>query len=121
MTNRRWPGEFPLLPDGGVEEGLTVLSMSGAIEGRTTGSRRPCISIGCPGWFIGVRWETGQMLYPCSEGWTYDPEARVVRITGGQDELSARAPTLPGAPVPPRDSWPERRTLNGKGWRARPA
>ena len=84
-----WPTEFPVTPEGGVEEGLVVLSISGAIEGRTTGSRRRCLSIGCPGWFIGVRWETGQMMFPCSEGWAYEPAERTVRIAGG-GEISAR-------------------------------
>lgn len=113
-----WPVEFPVLPDGRVEEGLVVWSISGTIEGRTTGSRRPCISTGCPGWFIGVRWETGQMMFPCSEGWKYDPNARQVRITDG-GEISARfvSPAPLGTPPLPRDQWPPRESLTGMGWR----
>src|SRR5437588_8392618 len=84
-----WPVEFPTTVDDKVREGLVVRSLSGAIEGRTTGSRRPCISHSCPGWFVGVRWETGQLMFPCSEGWHYDSETRTLRITGG-GEISAR-------------------------------
>jgi hypothetical protein len=113
-----WPDGFRVTAEGGVEEGLVVRSRSGTIEGRTTGSRRPCLSIGCPGWFIGVRWETGQMMYPCSEGWTYDPRARLVRITGG-GEISARvvSPRPLGVPPLPPEQWPPRESLTGKGWR----
>lgn len=116
-----WPAEFPVLPDGRVEEGLVVWSRSGTIEGRTTGSRRRCIATPCPGWFIGVRWETGQMMYPCSEGWRYDPDARQVRITGG-GEISARvvSPAPLGTPPLPRDQWPPRESLTGMGWRINP-
>lgn len=113
-----WPTEFPVTPQGGVEEGLVVLSISGEIEGRTTGSRRRCLSIGCPGWFIGVRWETGQMMFPCSEGWAYEPARRTVRITGG-GEISARfvSPKPLGTPPLPREQWPARERLTGRGWR----
>ena len=54
-----WPTTFPVTADGKIEAGLVVHSLSGAIEGRTTGARRPCVSLGCPGWFVTVRWETG--------------------------------------------------------------
>jgi hypothetical protein len=114
-----WPGKFPVLADGGVEEGLPVWSLSGQVEGRTTGARLPCISVGCPGWFIGVRWETGQLMRICSEGWRYDPDERVVRVTGG-GELSARfvSPKPLGRPPLPRSEWPDRETLpRWKGWR----
>lgn len=84
----QWPREIPLLEQGGVQERLVVWSRSHTIEGRTMGSRRRCSSTGCPGWFIGVSWETGQRLYPCSEGWTYDPGSRMVHITEG-GEISA--------------------------------
>jgi len=72
-----WPLEFPAIADDRVAEGLTVWSLSGDIEGRTTGNRRPCITLGCSGWFIGVRWETGQLLHICSEGWAYDPDTLI--------------------------------------------
>src|SRR4051812_33762228 len=84
-----WPAEFPVSEDGTVEEGMVVRSQSGTIEGRTTGARLRCTSTGCPGWFIGVSWETGQRMRPCSEGWRYDPATKTVRITGG-GEISAR-------------------------------
>ena len=114
-----WPPQFPAAPSGGVAEGLVVRSRSGAIEGRTTGSRRPCSSIGCPGWFIGVRWETGQLMYLCSEGWTLDASSGAVRVTGG-GEISARvvSPAPLGVAPLPSAEWPDRAALcRGKGWR----
>jgi hypothetical protein len=66
-----------------------VWSLSGTIEGRTTGARLRCLTIGCPGWLIGVSWETGQRFRPCSQGWRFDPVAKTVRVTGG-GEISAR-------------------------------
>jgi hypothetical protein len=114
-----WPPDFPLREDGSVSEGIVVYSRSGAIEGRTTGSRRRCISTGCPGWFIGVRWETGQLLYPCSQGWRYFPDEQVVRIIDG-GEISARfvSPEPLGPPPLPREQWPPRSELTGRGWRS---
>lgn len=117
-----WPTELPVTADGGVEEGLVVLSLSGTIEGRTTSARLRCRSTGCPGWFIGVSWETGQRLLPCSQGWRYDPGARTVRVTGG-GEISARvvSPAPLGVPPLPREAWPARAALaGGKGWRVHP-
>lgn len=108
-----------MLPEGGLEEGLAVWSLSGEIEGRTTGARRRCSSGGCPGWFIGVRWETGQLMRICSEGWTYDPTERTVRVTDG-GEISARfiSPKPLGEPPAPRSEWPDREALRRlKGWR----
>lgn len=113
-----WPKDFPVLDDGRVREGLVVLSRSGTIEGRTTGSRRPCISE-CPGWFIGVRWETGQLMFICSEGWAYDPGSDTVQVTGG-GEISARfvSPKPLGVPPLPREQWPAREALRKwMGWR----
>jgi hypothetical protein len=117
-----WPAAFPLLPGARVEEGLVVRSRSGAIEGRTTGSRRRCLSTGCPGWFVGVSWESGQRLFPCSEGWAYDAASRTVAITGG-GEISARvvSPAPLGVEPHPRAVWPEQSSLAaGRGWRVRP-
>jgi hypothetical protein len=113
-----WPTGFALTAAGTVAEGIPVFSRTQGIEGRTTGSRRACASIGCPGWFIGVRWETGQMMYICSEGWTYDEANRTVHIIGG-GEISARvvSPAPLGTPPLPRDQWPARSELTGKGWR----
>src|SRR3954469_25861335 len=42
-----WPADFPIDEAGKVEEGLVVRSKSGDIEGRTTGDRRRCTSVGC--------------------------------------------------------------------------
>lgn len=117
-----WPAGFPVLAEGAVEEGVVVRSKSGEIEGRTTGARLPCITHGCAGWFIGVRWETGQLMRICSEGWRYDPDLGEVRVTGG-GEISARfvAPAPLGTPPAPKGSWPDRATLaRWKGWRVGP-
>jgi hypothetical protein len=115
----RWPAQFPLDEAGKVEEGLVVLSRSGALEGRTTGARQRCTSIGCPGWFIAVTWETGQSLRPCSEGWHYDPETKAIQITGG-GEVSGRfvSPAPLGVDPLPKEEWPTRAALaKRKGWR----
>ena len=115
----RWPEDFPLEADGKVAEGIVVLSKSGEIEGRTTGARIRCTSIGCPGWFIAVTWESGQALRPCSEGFRYDPETNTIRITGG-GEISGRfiAPAPLGIDPLPKEEWPERAALSKrKGWR----
>jgi hypothetical protein len=116
-----WPQDFPILGPRQVQEGLTVWSRSHTIEGRTMGTRRRCASTGCPGWFIGVSWETGQRFDPCSEGWTYDAHSHVVHITGG-GEVSARVagPAPLGTDPSPRTKWPDRTTLHGKGWRIAP-
>ncbi len=115
-----WPAAFPLTAGGGVEEGLLVLSQSG-IEGRTTGSRRRCTSTGCPGWFIGVSWETGQVMFPCSQGWRYDPSDRSVRITSGDISARVVSPRPLGVRPLPRDQWPPRSALRTrKGWRVEP-
>jgi hypothetical protein len=115
-----WPSDFPLTADGKVEEGLVVLSQSGALEGRTTGARTRCLSTDCPGWFIGVSWETGQRLRPCSQGWHYDEATETVRITGG-GEISARvvSPTSLGVAPRSRGEWPDRNDLTkAAGWKA---
>ena len=117
-----WPTTFPIEPSGGVAEGLVVRSVSGAIEGRTTGSRRRCSSTNCPGWFIGVLWESGQQTYLCSEGWRYDPASRTVRVVDG-GEISARfvSPAPLGIEPLPRTEWPARAALaHRKGWRIPP-
>jgi hypothetical protein len=112
----------PVDADGKVEEGLVVLSKSGELEGRTTGARQRCSSIDCPGWFIAVTWETGQALKPCSQGWTYDPDTKTIRITGG-GEISARfvSPAPLGVDPLPKEEWPTRAALaKRKGWRLTP-
>lgn len=114
-----WPADFPVDAAGRVEAGLVVRSLSGEIEGRTTGARLRCSSFGCPGWFIGVTWETGQFMKPCSEGWRYDARSKSVRITAG-GEISARfiSPAPLGTPPLPKDEWLDRSELmRRKGWR----
>lgn len=114
-----WPKEFPVGDDGRVEEGLVVRSLSGEIEGRTTGSRFPCRSTQCDGWLVGVKWETGQQMYICNKGWEHDPKTKSVRVTGG-GEISARvvSPEPLGTPPLPTSEWPDKATLaKGKGWR----
>jgi hypothetical protein len=121
-TPGAWPDDFPISDSGRVQEGLIVLSLSGTIEGRTTGARRPCISDGCGGWFITVRWQTGQLMHICSEGWGYEPSTSTVRVTGG-GEISARfvSPRPFGVPPLPRHEWPSQESLaKGRGWRRLP-
>lgn len=114
-----WPAALPLVDERHIPVGLVVWSRSGDLEGRTTGSRLPCRSSSCDGWQIGVRWETGQQLFLCSTGWTYDTGDGTIRVTGG-GEISARTATAhhPGAEPLPRHRWPDREALERtKGWR----
>ena len=116
-----WPREFPVLPDGRIEEGLEVRSLSGAIRGRTTGNRRKCTatSTNCPGWFIEVIWQTGQRMWPCSEGWHYDAGTRTISVIGG-GEISARfvSPKPLGTNPAPKNEWPSTKELSTmRGWR----
>lgn len=119
-TPGEWPADFPFNEDGDVEEGLVVWSRLEIIEGRTTGNRRRCETLGCPGWFIGVNWESeNSTRYPCSKGWTYNPITKIIQITDG-GEISARAGTTPppGTNPTPRYDWPDRSVLNTRwGWR----
>jgi hypothetical protein len=117
-----WPKMLPYLSHNQTEEGIRLLSVSGTIEGRTTGSRRKCSAKNCPGWFIGVLWETGQQMYICSEGWHYDSENNCIDVIGG-GEISARviSPKPLGVPPLPRHEWPDRESLaRRKGWRVSP-
>ena len=117
-----WPQSFPVLSSKSVHEGLIVRSRTGEFEGRTTGSRRPCSNPDCEGWFIGVRWETGQLMYICSKGWEYNAETEQVHVTGG-GEISARtiSPAPWGVPPTPREEWPAREAFkNWKGWSTDP-
>lgn len=115
----RWPEDFPLDEAGKVTEGLVVWSKSGALEGRTTGSRQRCTVIGCPGWTVAVTWETGQAMKPCSEGSTYEADTKVLRITAG-GELTGRFVVPPAVDVEPlaKEEWPAMSLLiKRKGWR----
>ena len=122
-----WPKMLPYASDKQIKEGIPLFSVSGKIEGRATGSRRKCISgkdtsRQCPGWFIGVLWESGQQMYICSEGWHYDLENDRIDVIGG-GEISARfiSPKPLGVPPLPRDEWPDREALAlRKGWRVGP-
>ena len=118
-----WPEDFPVNEKGRVEEGLVVWSRSHTIEGRTTGPRRRCASFGCPGWFIGVNWESETApWYPCSKGWHYDAETKTIRITGG-GEISARINSPNTVDIPPseREAWPSRESLTKRaGWKVNP-
>jgi hypothetical protein len=112
----RWPADFPLVDGSRIPAGLVVRSLSGAMEGRTTGLRRRCpaTSEHCPGWLIGIVWEDGQELHICSEGWTYDPATREIRVTAG-GEISARFTDRKG-PLP-REQWSTREALLTRpGW-----
>lgn len=122
-NSESWPKAFPIADDGSVQEGIEVRSISGKIEGRTTGSQRKCAADGCKGWFIGVLWETGQQMYLCSEGWHFSSDGgegrpRIDIIGGG--EISARFVSPKPLGVSPLDKkeWPKRQDLmKRKGWR----
>jgi hypothetical protein len=53
------------------EKGIRIIDRSGKIEGKTTGGTRPCTLEGCMGEKIGVRWENGELTWPCSAGMKY--------------------------------------------------
>jgi hypothetical protein len=117
-----WPRDFETLDETHVAEGIPVFSLSGRIEGRTTGSRTKCRSKGCPGWFVGILWETGQQMYLCSEGWHFDRSRVRIDIIGG-GEISARyvSPAPLGVHPAPRAEWPKKADLNlRRGWRVHP-
>lgn len=117
-----WPKMLPYSSDKQIKEGIPLFSVSGNIKGRATGSRRKCASKKCPGWFIGVLWESGQQMYICSEGWHYDSENDRIDVIGG-GEISARfiSPKPLGVPPLPRREWPDRDALaRRKGWRVSP-
>ena len=120
-----WPTAFQILDDKHVREGIPVFSISGKIEGRTTGNRRKCAAVGCPGWFIEVQWETGQKFWPCSEGWHYSVDshgAERIDIIGG-GEISARfiSPKPLGTYPLDRSEWPTKSELRTmRGWRKAP-
>ncbi len=115
-----WPAAFPVLGEKAVTEGVVVRSLSGEIEGWTTGSRRRASPSGARVGSSGCGWETGQLMRICSEGWAFDPASGTVSVTGG-GEISARfvAPKPLGTPPLPRSEWPTRAELQRfAGWRA---
>lgn len=107
-----WPVALAVDGEDRVPVGIAVRSLSGDIEGRTTGGRRRCAATNCTGWDVSVSWETGQDTRICSAGWHYDPAACELRIVGG-GEITARVATDPSALVLPRPraSWPQREVL----------
>ena len=119
-----WQAEMPMELDGRVVRGIPVWSLplevaghSGPVEGRTTGSRQPCRARYCGGWQIGVKWATGQQMFLCSRGWTYDSEAGAVRMTAGTGLSTTTATDRPNTrrPPPPRSAWTPRDRL-GPAW-----
>ncbi len=126
MDRDEWPTDYPVGTDDRVASGIPVWSLpievdgfSGLVEGRTTGGRRVCAAPSCGGWFIGVKWETGQQMFLCSRGWVYDPAERVVRMTAGKGLSTTVATDRPNvrAASPPRSEWPDRDEL-GPAWKA---
>ena len=118
LMERGWPTALAVLDGARIAEGLTVRSLTGWIEGRTTGGRYPCPSNSCDGWLVGVVWEDGQERRICTMGWHYDPDREELRIVGG-GEVSARfvTPEPLGPPPRPRDEWPLRDDLSTRaGW-----
>jgi hypothetical protein len=123
-----WPSGFPVSADGRVEHGLVVWSLPvdvaghvGRVEGRTTGGRTPCACPTCGGWFIGVKWETGQQMFICSRGWSYDPLTGSISITLGSGLSTTVANDRPNtrSAARPRSQWPDRSDL-GPTWRHTP-
>lgn len=118
LLKNGWPKEFVVIHDGAVREGLRIVSLNGIVEGRTTGSMRKCAADSCPGWFVGIIWESGQLMYLCSEGWHYNPELDQLEIVGG-GEISARF--INPRDLRPRSEWDNREVLlQRKGWRINP-
>jgi hypothetical protein len=118
LLKNGWPKEFAVIHDGAVREGLRIVSLNSIVEGRTTGSMRKCAADECPGWFVGIIWESGQLMYLCSEGWHYDAENQELEIIGG-GEITGRFVTP--REILPRSEWPTRESLlQRKGWRISP-
>lgn len=131
VTKDGWPTAYPVDGRGRIRIGTVIRSISGSIEGRTSGGRRRCTATGqndrngsnaCAGWQIAVHWETGQRMSICSEGWHYDPELDEIQVIGG-GEISARyvSPKPHGTPPLSRDQWPSRLALlQSPAWKTRP-
>jgi hypothetical protein len=57
-----------------------VVSRSGHLVGKPTGTTRRCRLEGCGGVNIGVRWPDGKITWPCSKGMTYSKKGRVAYL-----------------------------------------
>lgn len=51
-----------------IKKGALIISSDGASEGAATGGGYHCRLEGCMGWRIGVRWNDGDLTFPCSKG-----------------------------------------------------
>lgn len=121
LTADHWPTHFSLNGDGSVPIGLVCRSIDGSMEGRTTGDRRACPSHQCQGWLVGVRWEDGQLLRICTEGWHFNPNSMELQVVGG-GQISARFVSPPplGKDPLPREQWPSKADLRKmSGWSIR--
>lgn len=111
VVTRIYTGPFPRPPadrppfynEGPYPSGIPVWSLSGTIRGVTLGGRAPCPSKTCNGFLICIDWESGQVTFPCSKGWSH--EGNHIRIMAG-GEITGRV-INPVEPLP-RDEWPER-------------
>ena len=112
LTADDWPSHFPIKSEKSIEVGLVCRSIDGNIEGRTEGDRRRCPSKQCRGWLVGVRWQDGQLLRICTEGWHFDPVKKELQVVGG-GQISARvvSPKPLGRPPLARGAWPSRSEL----------
>lgn len=107
-----WPAEFPVNPDGYVEEGLVVWSRLGLVEGRTTGARLRVLLDRVPRLIHRCHVGDGPDDAALLRGLDLRPGPKTVRITGG-GEISARviSPEPLGTPPSPRSEWPTRESL----------
>jgi hypothetical protein len=122
FNSRHWPKAFPILDEQHVAKGLVVRSRTNKFEGRTTGGRQKCQLTSCPGWSIGVLWETGQQMHICSEGWHFEPSTDEIHVIGGGD-VSARyiSPKPWGKPPLLKNLWPSKDDLNATAaWKILP-
>lgn len=122
VVMQNWPSKLELIDSKHIQIGIPVFSLNRIIEGRTTGSRRPCPSHTCSGWLIGVLWESGQQLFICSEGWRYNHLENEIQIVAG-GEISARfiSPKPFGTPPLPKSQWIKRsELLKRSSWKLNP-
>lgn len=58
----------------------TVISRDGKFKGKTTGGERPCQMEGCNGIRKAVRWQDGELTYPCYKGMEWNPTKKTWKI-----------------------------------------